>query len=74
MDKYQKLLELILENFETATNEKDRLHTQDLLNILSDNVLLFSASKTKQVFKSMNTGKRQCNCIINKIKKEDCVI
>ena len=65
MDKYQRLREFIVENFEATTNKKDRLHTEDIMNILSNNKLLFSTSKTAQVFKSMNIGEHRTNCRIN---------
>ncbi len=65
MDKYQKLREFILENFEATNNHRDRLHTQDIMNILSNNKLLFSTGKTAQVFKSMNIGEHKTNCRIN---------
>ena len=69
MDKYKKLRQFILENFETTTSKKDRLHTQDILNILSNNKLLFSTGKTAQVFKSMNIGQHTSDCRINSVSK-----
>ena len=69
MEKYQELRKFIIENFEETANKKDRLHTQDILNILSDNHLLFSSSKSAQVFKSMKIGQHTSDCRINSKSK-----
>ncbi len=34
MDKYEEMKSFILENFETTSNKKDRLHTEDIINLL----------------------------------------
>ena len=65
MDKYQKLKEFILENFEATTSKKDRLHTQEILSILNEKGFTFSASKSAQIFKSMKIGEYRYDCIKN---------
>ncbi len=55
----------IMENFETTSNKRDRLYTQDILDILGNNGFLFSTGRTAQVFKSMNIGDHKKNCVIN---------
>ena len=69
MDKYQRLREFISENFETTTNKKDRLHTEEIMNILFTKGLLYSTGKTAQVFKSMKIGEHRSNCRINSMAK-----
>ncbi len=69
MDKYKAMREFIKENFITTDKDKDRLHTETIINILSNNKHLFSTCKMAQVFKSMNIGKyREC-CVINHKRK-----
>ncbi len=65
MDKYEGMRRFIMENFETTSNKRDRLHTQDILDILGNNGFLFSTGRTAQVFKSMNIGEHRNNCVIN---------
>ena len=65
-DKYKAMKEFILENFSTTTNIHDRLHTQDILNILANNKFLFSSAKMAQNFKSLNLGEHRKQCNINK--------
>ncbi len=69
MDKYSELRKFIWENFEETTNKKDRMHTQDILDIFSHNKLLFSTSKSAQVFKSMKLGEHTSDCRINSKSK-----
>jgi len=64
MAKYEDMKKFIRQNFIETTSKKDRLHTCDILDILSDNKFLFSTSKTAQVFKSMNMGIHTNNCSI----------
>ena len=60
------LKEFILKYFITTDNKNDRLHTQDIINILNENKFCFSNYKTAQIFKSMNVGEHKYFCIINK--------
>ena len=63
-DKYKAMKEFILENFSTTSNINDRLHIQDIFNILSNNKHLFSSIKMAQVFKSLNIGEHRSRCNI----------
>ncbi len=65
-NKYKAMKEFILRNFSTTTNINDRLHTQDIMNILSSNKFLFSTAKMAQIFKSLNLGEHRKQCNINK--------
>ena len=65
-DKYKAMKEYILKNFSTTQNIHDRLHTQDIINILGNNNFLFSTAKISQNFKSLNLGEHRKQCNINK--------
>ena len=66
-NKYEPLRAFISDNFETTTNINDRLHTQDIVNIVYDNKLLsYSDRKIAEVFKLMNLGEHRRSCNINK--------
>ncbi len=69
MNKYDDMKKFIRENFMQTTNKKDRLHTQDILDILSNKKFLFSTSNTAKVFKSMKLGEHTNNCYINSKSK-----
>ena len=69
MDKYKAMKEFIKKNFITTDNDKDRLHTETIINILSNNKHLFSTCKMAQVFKSMNIGKHANSITINHKEK-----
>ena len=66
MDKYEGIKRFILENFETTENKWDRLHTQDIINIMSSNGFRYSTARTAQVIKSMGIGEYKPKvCSIN---------
>ncbi len=70
MDRYEAMREFILKNFETTNNKWDRLHTEDIIDLLyRKGGFLYSTGKTAQVFKSMNKGEYRSNCYINKKAK-----
>ncbi len=66
MEKYEKLRQFFLENFETTTNMKDRLHTRDIVYVAQNNKFLFSDGKIAEVFKSLNIGEHRSRCNINR--------
>ena len=68
-DKYMKIRAFILENFETTNNIKDRLHTQDILDILSKEDFSYSACNMARIFKGLELGKHRNDCIINSKNK-----
>ena len=51
MDEYLKIRDFIVDNFETTSNIKDRLHTQDILNILSKKEFQYSNDDMAKSFK-----------------------
>jgi hypothetical protein len=67
MDKYEEMREFIKKNFSTTENKKDRLHTEDIIDILyRKGGFLYSTGKTAQTFKSMGIGEYKPNgCCIN---------
>ena len=65
-NKYEPLKKFFLENFETTTNIKERLHTRDIINIAYNNKFLFSDCKIAELFKSLNIGEHRKQCIINR--------
>ena len=67
MEKYEEMRKFSLENFETT---KDRLHTQDILDILSRNGFSFDSGVMGKYFKSMEIGKHRSSCVINSQKKK----
>ncbi len=70
MDRYEEMRGFILKNFETTSNKWDRLHTEDVIDLLyRKGGFLYSTGKTAQVFKSMNIGEYRSNCRINKKAK-----
>ncbi len=71
MDRYDRMREFIKENFETTSNKWDRLHTEDIIDILHrKGGFLYSTGKTAQVFKSMGIGEYKPNgCSINRKSK-----
>ncbi len=64
--KYEALKQFFLENFETTSNIKDRLHTRDILNVAYNNKFLFSDCRVAEVFKSLKIGEHRKSCNINK--------
>ena len=68
-DKYMKIRAFILENFETTNNKKDRLHTQDILDILSKKDFSYSTCNMARIFKGLEIGKHRNDCIINSKNK-----
>ncbi len=67
MDKFEEMREFISNNFSTTTNKKDRLHTEDIIDILyRKGGFSHSTGKTAQVFKCMGIGEYKPNgCCIN---------
>ncbi len=65
MDKDEGMRRFIMENFETTSNKRDRLYTQDILVILGNNGFHFSTGRTAQDFKSINISELKNNCVIN---------
>ncbi len=65
-EKYEELRQFFLKNFEMTSNNKDRLHTIDIINIAQDNKFVFSDCKISEVFKSMNIGEHRRSCTINR--------
>ena len=65
-EKYEPLKDFLFANFETTTNIKDRLHTQDIVDIVCDNEMKYSGHIIAQVFKSMDLGEHKKRCSINK--------
>ena len=64
-EKYMKIRRFILENFETTRNIKDRLHTQDILDILSKKEFQYNNDDMAKIFKSLEIGKHRSSCVIN---------
>ena len=65
-EKYDGLRDFFIENFETTSNMKDRLHTRDIIDIAYNNKFLFCDGKIAEVFKTMNLGEHRKQCNINK--------
>ncbi len=65
-EKYEELINFLLENFSTTTNINDRLHTRDIVEIAHNNKFLFADCKIAEVFKSLNIGEHRRSCNINK--------
>jgi hypothetical protein len=64
MDRYDRMREFIKENFETTSNKWDRLHTEDVIDLLyRKGGFLYSTGKTAQVFKSMGIGEHKPKCL-----------
>jgi hypothetical protein len=64
-EKYMKIREFILENFETTNNMKDRLHTQDIIDILSEKDFSYSTCNMIRIFEDMEIGKHRSKNRIN---------
>ena len=64
--KYDDLRNFILKNFSTTTNMNDRLHTRDIIDILTRNKFLFSDGKMAEIFKSTNIGEHRRSCNISR--------
>ncbi len=54
MDKYKAMKEFIKKNFITTDNDKDRLHSETITNILRNNNYIYDPCVMAKVFKSMN--------------------
>jgi hypothetical protein len=65
MDKYEAMRGFIKENFITTDNDKDRLHTETIINILRNNNFIYDPFVMAKVFKSVNIGKYREFCVIN---------
>jgi len=68
-EQYLKIRNFILENFETTNNIKDRLHTEDIINILSKKDFSYSIHNMRCIFKDLNIGKHRRDCLINSKNK-----
>ena len=66
MDKFNEMRIFILNNFETTTNKFDRLHTEDIIDLLyRKGGFLYDTSRTAKVFKSMGIGEYKSSCRIH---------
>ncbi len=55
-----------------TSNIKDRLHTQDIIDIAYNNKFLFIDGKIAEVFKTMNLGEHRKQCNIKKKVQTGC--
>ena len=59
----------ILQNFITTNDNKDRLHTQDIADILNDKGYNLSLVEIGRIVNRTGLGKYHDKCYINKVKK-----
>jgi len=69
MDKYKAMKEFIKKNFITTDNDKDRLHSETITNILRNNNFIYDPCVMAKIFKSMNIGTFRGSCLINSERK-----
>ena len=66
MDKYKDMREFISKHFFTTTSKYDRLHTEEIIDILhKKGGFLYDTINTAKVFKSMGIGEHKVCCRIN---------
>ena len=62
--------DFIIKNFKTITNNKDRLHTTDLTDILVSNGYLVNIIECSRLLPRIGIGKYNEKCNINNSRKK----
>jgi len=68
-DEKMTVEQFLLKNFKTTTNENDRLHTDDIYNIVIDNGYKGTKTTIGKIMVRIGIGVNNRNCNINEVKK-----